>query len=74
MLEGLWPYLVHMKLTRVLHARTRGGTTPLMMAIQSGCANTVTMCLNAGMNGQDEDYLGRTCADIAKQSCQEQVA
>ena len=74
MLEGLWPYLVASKITRALNARTQGGTTPLMMAIQSGSTSTVAMCLNAGMNGQDENYLGRKCADIAKQSCTEEVA
>ena len=45
-----------------------------MAAIQSGSARTVALCLNAGMNGQDEDYLGITCAVIVKQSCEEEKA
>ena len=74
MLERLWPYLARYKLTRYLHSRTRGGRTPLMAAIQSGSARTVALCLNAGMNGQDADYSGITCADIVKQSCEEAKA
>ena len=45
-----------------------------MAAIQSGCARTVALCLNAGMNGQDEDYAGFTCADVVRQSCDEAKA
>ena len=45
-----------------------------MAAIQSGSALTVALCLRAGMNGQDEDYSGVTCADIVKHSCEEAKA
>jgi ankyrin repeat protein len=47
-------------------ARTRGGETPLMSAIQSGSKRTVAECLNRGFNPFAFTNLLMTPLDFAK--------
>ena len=49
-------------LLHLLHGRSLGGRTPLMDAIESFDPSAIEYCLDAGMNGQDEDYLGVSCS------------
>ena len=53
-------------LLHLLHERSGGGRTPLMDAIDSGEPSAIEYCLEAGMNGQDEDYLGVSCSQLVE--------
>ena len=50
----------------LLDARTKGGVTPLMAAIQSANVFMVNFCLNKNFNPFLEDFTGKTCLDYAK--------
>ena len=47
-------------------ARTNGGVTPLMLAVESGNIYMVGECLNRGFNPFARDYLGRSVLDYAE--------
>ena len=51
--------------TTLLDARTKGGITPLMAAIQSANVYMVGHCLNSSFNPFMEDYTGKSCLDYA---------
>ena len=58
----------------MLLARTCGGETPLMMAIQSRDVETVQLCIDLGMYvADDTDYMGRSYQEQAKYYCAGQV-
>ena len=50
----------------LLEARSTGGVTPLMAAIQSGNVYLVGMCLNSSFDPFAKDYTGRTCVDYSE--------
>jgi len=49
-----------------IEARTVGGVTPLMYAVQSGNIYIVGECLNRGFNPFSKDNLGQSADDYAK--------
>ena len=52
--------------TSLYEARSNGGVTPLMSAIQSGNPYIVGHCLNKSFNPFQRDYMGKTCRDYAR--------
>ena len=54
----------------LLTARTCGGETPIMMAIQSRKPEMISCCISMGLYVQDDtDYAGRTYQEQAKFYC-----
>ena len=49
----------------LLNARSAGGVTPLMAAVQTGKPELVRLCLDKGMDPKHKDYTGKTCLDYA---------
>ena len=49
----------------LLNARSAGGVTPLMEAVQTGKPELVRLCLIKGMDPKHKDYTGKTCLDYA---------
>ena len=50
----------------MFEARSNGGITPLMAAIQSANLYMVAQCLNSGFNPFAVDCTGRSCRDYAR--------
>jgi len=48
-----------------VEARSNGGVTPLMSAIQSGNVYLVAHCLKASFDPFAKDFLGQSCLDYA---------
>ena len=52
---------------KYINARTSGGNTPLMLAVQSGDIHSIAGCINAGCNPFLENGLRERPLDLAKQ-------
>ena len=50
----------------IIEARSNGGVTPLMSAIQSGNVYLVGQCLNSSFDPFSKDFTGRSCVDYAE--------
>ena len=50
---------------RLMESRTKGGTTPLMAAIQSANVFMVGFCLNHSFNPFAKDCTGKSCMEYA---------
>ena len=51
--------------SHLFEARTNGGVTPLMFAVQNPDLGFVNECLKSGMNPFSEDYLGQSVMSYA---------
>ena len=55
------------EIEKLADARSCGGTTPLLEAVQAGEPRVVATCLNSPMNPFHQDRLGKSAADYSTQ-------
>ena len=65
-LQNLRVLLLKIEDPSLYEAKSNGGVTPLMSAIQSGNVYMVGHCLNTSFNPFSIDYTGRSCLDYAE--------